>query len=149
MFRQIAPEGVVRKEVAAAAAASGCPVMSAYGAGQRTAVADSLTEKLEQHSLEDKASEPALSSVPSRVAEPQVSDDLVSDTSRETDKASGLAFESKSARSAEAQVSDNLVLDTAREADKAVLDENARLGADTTASEADPANGEIPRANAE
>ncbi|ETS83304.1 hypothetical protein PFICI_05180 [Pestalotiopsis fici W106-1] len=87
MFRQVAPEGVVKKEMAAAAAAAGCPVMA--------------------HQAEANAILAA------------------------------------------AGTTDDEALDAAREADKAIVDGQERLGAETTASEANPVHGEIPKANAE
>ncbi|KAK6193364.1 hypothetical protein LQW54_012536 [Pestalotiopsis sp. IQ-011] len=85
MFRQVAPEGVVKKELMAAAAAAGCPV----------------------------------------------------------------AHHAEPAGDSKALLSDAQALDAAREADKAVADGQAKLGANTTASEANPVHGEIPKANAE
>jgi hypothetical protein len=109
MFRQIAPEGIVKKEVAAAAAAAGCPVMAHQAAASNTSSVKEMIKDLEQHSIDVKTPD----------------------------------TDSKSKPGGDA------VLDTARKAGKAVVDGQARLGPEKMPSEANPADGDIPRANAE
>jgi hypothetical protein len=109
MFRQIAPEGIVKKEIAAAAAAAGCPVMGHKNAADDATPADDGLKNLEQ---------------PTPQTETPMFDSAL-------------------------KVNDEMALDAAREADKAIVDGQARLKAETTASEVNPLNGEIPRANAE
>ncbi|KAK6085798.1 Pathogen-related protein [Seiridium cupressi] len=107
MLRQIAPEGIVTKEVAAAAAR--CPVMAHKTATNGTGSVKNLIRDLEQHTID------------------------INPTSTEPIP----------------EARDDAFLDVARQAGKAVVDDEARLGPETTASEAAPANGDIPRANAE
>lgn len=109
MFRQIAPEGIVRKDVAAAAAAAGCPVAGHSKAFKDETSAQDVIREPEQHAIAVNSAE----------------------------------ADSRS------DVQDDMALDAARKAEKAVVDEKAKLGSRTTASEANTENGKIPRANAE
>lgn len=110
MFRQISPEGVVKKEVVAAAVAQGCPVLGHQAAAEtdKVAVQEHLL-KLEKHGAEVTSPEQAITT----------------------------------------QVGDEVIMETASLAEKAVVDGNAGLDGNVTASEVDPQNGEIPRPNAE
>lgn len=109
MFRQIAPEGILRKDVAAAAAAAGCPIAGhSKVSDDETPVKDVIMD-LEKHHISVDSPPP----------------------------------------DAELQPQNDTALSTAGEAGKALVDEGSRLGSEATASEANPVDGDIPRANAE
>lgn len=82
MFRQIAPEGIVNKEVAAAAAAAGCPVMAAQAAANNATLekdVKEVTKEFEQHSIDGKPTGTDSTS--------DVRDDVLLSAAREADKA--------------------------------------------------------------